>query len=110
MLQHELTHVQSSQPASVMGSVVVSMPLQPAVNKASVAAEPGITLVEEEKTVEVLLVDEAEVEAELEEIKHNAAVMQQLKRHSKPHLIFDTDDDDIPTLTHQAGNKTKEIK
>jgi hypothetical protein len=110
MLQHELMHVQSSQPVGVMGSVVVSMPLQPVVNKAAVAAESAITPVEEEKTVEVLQVDEAEVEAELEEIKHNAAVMQQLKRHSKPHLVFDTeDDDDIPTLTHQSGNKTKEI-
>src|SRR4051794_11416280 len=80
MLQHELTHVQSRQPAGVMGSVVVSMPLQPIVNKTSVGVETRNTPpVEEEKTVEVLQVDEAEVEAELEEIKNNAAVMQQLK-------------------------------
>jgi hypothetical protein len=55
----------------------------------------------EEKTVEILQVDEAAMEAELEEIKRNATVIQHISSHSKPQLLFDPKDEDIPTLIHQ---------
>jgi len=54
---------------------------------------------EEERTVEVLQVDEAALEAELEEIKRNAEAMQKISVQNKPSIIFDVDDEQpIPTL------------
>jgi hypothetical protein len=105
MLQYELAHALLQAPA-IDGKqpVVISMPvnvlavptevLPAASNSQSKPAE------EEEKTVVVLQVDEAAVEAELEEIKRNAALMNQLVTNSKPQLLFDAHDDDIPTLSH----------
>lgn len=54
--------------------------------------------VTEEKIVEVLQVDEAEIEAELEEIKRNAEAVQKMSVHNKPAILFDDDEHPIPTL------------
>ncbi|MFT3681752.1 MAG: hypothetical protein QM791_15885 [Ferruginibacter sp.] len=103
MLQHELNHLQAASPA-VTSLVAVSMP---PVSIAEAVAEnktalPATTMppapAEEEKIIEVLQVDEAAVEAELEEIKRNAAAIQQITTKSRPQLLFDMADDDIPTL------------
>jgi hypothetical protein len=67
-------------------------------------AEP-VTEPVEEKIIEVLQVDEAELEAELEEIKKNAERMQQMSMHNKPAIVFEPEEnteEDIPTLAHQA--------
>jgi hypothetical protein len=109
MLQHELTHFQTQQPASAKESVIFSMPLQTIVTQSPVSVEPEKKPVAEEKTIEVLQVDEDEVAAELEEIKRNAAVRQKISGHSKPHLLFDSGEDDIPTLTQHTRNKGREI-
>jgi DNA-binding transcriptional MerR regulator len=56
---------------------------------------------EEEKVIEVLQVDDAEIEAELEEIKKNAAAIQQISVQSKPENLFQdlkSDDELPPTL------------
>jgi hypothetical protein len=100
MLQHELAHLQRNEPLTSKEAIVVSMPKQiiPAFKP---AVETPIT-VEPEKTVELLQIDEAEVEAELDEIKRNAVAMQQMNTHSKPHLLFDLADEDIPTLAQQT--------
>lgn len=100
MLQHELAHLQRNQPLNSKEAIVVSMPKQiiPAFKPAIEETIPAET----EKTVELLQIDEAEVEAELEEIKRNAAAMQQMTTHNKPHLLFDLTDDDIPTLPQQT--------
>lgn len=50
----------------------------------------------EEKIIQVLQVDEAELEAELEEIKKNAAAIQKISVQSKPQLLFDAFVDDLP--------------
>ena len=65
---------------------------------------------EEEKIVEVLQVDEAEMEAELEEIKRKAEEINKLSTQNKPGLLFDPIDD-IPTMIHQQtdGPPKKEI-
>ena len=109
MLEHELVHLQASQPAG-SNAVTVSMPIQP------ITAPPLATLNEskpapEEKTVEVLQIDEAEIAAELEEIRRNADSRQQMAGHKKPHLLFEPEEDDIPTLTHQTiiSSRDKEI-
>ena len=110
MLQHEITHVQLNETDEISKSVTVSMPLQTIVlqqeSKPELESKP---VVAEEKIIQVLQIDEEEVAAELEEIKRNAAVMQQISGYNKPHLFFEQDDDDIPTLIHQAFNRGKEI-
>ncbi len=63
----------------------------------------------EEKIIEVLHVDEAELEAELEEIKRNAKTREQIGSQNKPPLLFDPVED-IPTLTHQQSGRTKQRK
>jgi hypothetical protein len=57
----------------------------------------------QEKTVEVLQVDESEVEAELAEIKRNAEVKNLMSSHASQAQLLNTEEhaDDIPTLTHQ---------
>ncbi|MCW3090417.1 MAG: hypothetical protein JWP81_1486 [Ferruginibacter sp.] len=112
MLQHELSFLQAGQPISAKGAVVVSMPLQsikiqesPKPNPAAIETKPA----QEEKIVEVLQVDEAEVAAELEEIKRHASMMQQIHGHSKPQLLFEPEENDIPTLNHQVTGRGKEI-
>ena len=110
MLQHELMHLQAAAPANGKEVVSVSMPVNTNLQKAeTVKEEPPAPPAEEEKTVEVLQVDEAEIEAELEEIKRNAAVMQQISSTSKPQLLFDDSNDDIPTLPPRPVAEKKEI-
>ena len=97
MIQHELIHLKATQPAMVNTAVAISMPLQIVEQLSDTEKKDAI----EEKTVEILQVDEAAMEAELEEIKRNATVIQHISSHSKPQLLFDPKDEDIPTLIHQ---------
>jgi thiamine kinase-like enzyme len=64
----------------------------------------------EEKVFEVLRVDEAELEAELEEIKRNAAEIHRISRQGKPQLLFEHFEPDIPTLSHQSAVTRQEVK
>jgi hypothetical protein len=95
MMQHELQHLQSTEPTKQ--SVSVSMPI-------TTPAAPKPEVIEEEKTVEVLQVNEEEIEAELEEIKRNAASIQRMTAQSKPQLLFESIDEEAPTLRqHQSS-------
>ncbi|MES2848701.1 MAG: hypothetical protein V4685_06570 [Bacteroidota bacterium] len=111
MLQHELAHLQATAPANGKEVIAVSMPVNANISPANEAPVEKVPekAVEEEKTVEVLQVDEAEIEAELEEIKRNAAIMQQMSTKSKPQLLFDDQSDDIPTLPPKPVVQKKEI-
>lgn len=100
MLQHELVHLKELQPKEANKLVAISMPLQIIDDKFAEEIAVGTTF-KEEKTVEILQVDEAAVEAELEEIKRNATAMKHFSTHSKPQILFEPADDDIPTLIHQ---------
>jgi hypothetical protein len=87
MLQAELAHLQKAggmQPGGITVDIpqTVLPPVAPA----------------EEKIVEVLQVDEAAIEAELEEIKRNAEAMQKMSVHNKPVISFDDEEHPIPTL------------
>ena len=55
---------------------------------------------EEERTTEILQVDEEAMEAELEEIKRNADMMKMVSVQNKPAFQFEMDED-IPTMSHQ---------
>lgn len=135
MLQHELQHVQSAQPSTAPSLVAISMPVERveppieipiAAYKPLAAAPPPAPvppakplLVEipeqsqpevEEKTYAILEVDESEIEAELEEIKRNAALIQQITVQSKPPMLFETAADEIPTLVLQNQPQPTEVK
>lgn len=63
---------------------------------------------DEEPVISILQIDEAEVEAELEAIKRNAQVVQQMSAHTKPSLLFDDSGDplheaELPTLRFQPA-------
>ena len=116
LLQHELMHLQQQQPKAAKEVVSVSMPASmnfaaamPVVENKVPGENADVPVKEEEKIIEVLKVNEAELEAELEEIKRNAAMMQQMSGKSKPQLLFDVHDDDIPTLPKHKSTGAKEI-
>ena len=94
MLQSELLHLKSlqaelSDPTSVRIDIPVFQRISPPPEQ-------------EEKIIEVLKVDEAEVEAELEEIKKNVNTINKLSATNKPQLLFDPVED-TPTLIHQQS-------
>jgi len=64
---------------------------------------------EESKIIGILQVDESEIEAELEEIKRNAEVLQQISLQNKPNMVF-APEEDIPTLTQQFHPKPEVAK
>ncbi len=99
MLQAELLHLKAGNAPEINNDVIAVTVSQ----NSQVIGEPlpkADTINIEERTVEILQVDEAELEAELEEIKKNAETMQQISVQNKPHIVFEPEDD-IPTLTHQ---------
>ncbi len=100
MLQAELLHLQADN-GHVHNNGHVSITISPPNNITRAPKEITSPETTDEKTVEILQVDEAELEAELEEIKRNAEAIQKISVQHKPHIIFETEED-IPTLTHQA--------
>jgi hypothetical protein len=103
MLQAELSHVQANAAPEAKAGISVDITQ----NNIPTAARPA-----EEKTVEVLQVDEAAIEAELEEIKRHAEAMKKMNVQNKPALVYHADEEDIiPTLAHHipAAPQQKEI-
>lgn len=101
MLQSELQHLQQVNGFNPEPIVITVSNITPVIKEApAIATMPA----EDEKIVEVLQVDEAEIEAELEEIKRNAETLQQISVHNKPHIVFEAEED-VPTLTHQQEYK-----
>lgn len=95
MLETELSHLNSNALPQNSSIITVDIP-----QTILPAAKP-----EEEKTVEVLQVDEAEIEAELEEIKRNAEAVQKMSVQNKPSLIFEEEEEQhIPTLAHHLSD------
>lgn len=103
MLQSELLHLKAtSKPAAESRSVAVDLPVS--FNMPS--NEPSAEQNEPEKIIEILQIDEAEVEAELEEIKKNAEAKNSMSAQNKPSIIFDPVED-TPTLIHQKAPEQK---
>jgi hypothetical protein len=103
MLQSELLQQQGTTTITNKGKVTVMMPGSLANDNPFQAYSGQIDQVvkQEEKIIEVLKVDEKEIEEELEEIKRNAQVKNQMSINAKPVLMFDPIED-VPTLTHQV--------
>ncbi len=109
MLQAELLHLQQhSAPVFQQESVAITVSNQ--FNPVEAALKNNADeSISEEKTIEILQVDEAEIEAELEEIKRNAEAHQQVSAHNKPQIVFEPEEE-IPTLVQHQGNKTEPKK
>lgn len=108
MLQAELMHLRSQEQGTDRAAVSIDIPV---VFETGSAIENGHEKSDaEEKIVQVLQIDEAEVEAELEEIKRNAEARNKFGVQSKPPMLFDPVED-TPTLFHQqpARDKSREI-
>lgn len=103
MIQSELMHLKASgQSAGEGESITIDIPSN------FDQSQPSGTK-QEEKIIQVLQIDEAELEAELEEIKRNAKTREQISLQNKPTLLFDPVED-IPTLAHQESVKQKQQK
>ena len=106
MLQSELLHLKATGgEATTASAVAFNMP----VSFETPNQPPVETNEPEEKIVEMLLIDEAEVEAELEEIKKNAEARNQISIQNKPPMLFDPVED-TPTLVHQQPGLAKPKK
>jgi hypothetical protein len=107
MLQSELLHLKAiTAPGAEVAAVAIDIPVSfENAEKTAAAADK-----EEEKIIEVLQIDEAEIEAELEEIKRNAEAKNVMSVQNKPPIVFDPVED-TPTLIHQrpADKPKKEL-
>jgi hypothetical protein len=109
MLQAELMHLKSGQQSSPAGSVAIDFPAAVPFEQPASFPKETIETAPEEKIIEVLQVDEAEVEAELEEIRKNAEARKKIAAQNKPPLLFDPVED-TPTLIHQQKKASKPPK
>lgn len=100
MLRSELEHLKLIQPKKDHTTVAVH--IAPSLNDAPPKREEQ-PAVPEEKTVEVLQIDEAEVEAELEEIKRTAKEKSSIGAQNKPATLLFDPIEDTPTLTQQPS-------
>ena len=94
MLQHELTHIQTKQPELLKESVIISMPLQAILPQQPTANKENNSAVVEDKIVTVLQIDEAEVAAELEEIKRNEALLKPRNSLNRAPVFFEDDEEE----------------
>ena len=101
MMQLELAYLRDKQAVDLKESESASINLvPPVIRKPSASATYAIPEIEK-KIIGILQIDEEELAAELDEIKRNAALMQQISGQSKPNLVFESEQTDIPTLSHQ---------
>ena len=102
MLQSELLHLKATgQPEAILSAVAIDVPVA-----FEMTGEMLTNNNDEEKIIEVLQVDEAEVEAELEEIKRNAEAKNSMSAQNKPAFVFDALEE-TPTLTQQRIREPK---
>jgi len=114
LIQAELQK-QMAAAGTAVGSQRVAVVLPGATTVSKLIAEPETKEevkplpVSDEKTVEVLQVNEDEVEAELEEIRQKAAFAQKMQAKQaqfKPGFLFEEEEEvEAPTLLHQPDYK-----
>ena len=104
MLESELVHLKNITPREDISNNNAAVKVSKLFEKQTGNDALSEDTVPEEKTTEVLQIDEADIEAELEEIKKIAEERNTISLHSKPSFTYDPIDD-IPTL---AGRKSFE--
>ncbi len=103
MLESELLHLKSITPPDAAQNITTAVNISKQITPEKPIAEEHLPVVEEEKTVEVLQIDEADLEAELEEIKKTTEERNKFTVQNKPAPSFDYLDD-IPTLANRQMN------
>ena len=103
ILQAELARQNTASAPATSSKVSVIMPVAAVTVKPATRVTPPVQpeMPAEEKIIEVLKVDEAEIEAELEEIKRKAELVNKASTTAKPTtgLLFDPVEE-VPTLAH----------
>ncbi len=102
MLESELLHLRNITPPSVINetnntAITISKHTIP-----PQLATASNEVLEEEKTIEVLQIDEDELEAELEEIKKNAAEKTTIASQNRPAVAFE-EIEEIPTFANRKN-------
>lgn len=102
MMESELLHLKNITPPNTneaqVASVHIAKQMTPEIGNTLVADNT----ISEEKFVQVLQINEAEVEAELEEIKKNVEVRSTLSYQNRPPVLFEGMDE-IPTLANRQS-------
>ena len=98
MLQAELESHAESQKEIIKDKVSVIMPRSLGIFRELISDSQNIS---EEKTIEILQVDEKEIEEELEQIKRNADAVNSMGANVKQPFLYDPIED-VPTLAHQT--------
>ena len=103
ILQHELMHLKSILPPVENNFIAISMPLQQ-IEKIVVAASACTEIDPPEKVVELLLVDEAAVAAELDEIEtqRNDALNSTVNPLKKPQSIYEPAVSTVPPPVYHS--------
>ncbi len=104
MLEAELLHLLGGRAPGSSGHVAINVSQNTVLPTAAEIEKDTTGNLPEEKIIEILQVNEADIEAELEEIKRNAEMMQKISVQNKPAILFEMDED-IPTLSHQQQPK-----
>jgi hypothetical protein len=102
MMESELLHLKNITPTSSKDVIPASVNISKQIIPQTIYDEADFSMTEPEKIVEVLQIDEAEVEAELEEIKKNAEVRNSLGYQNRPPVSFE-EIDEIPTLVNRQN-------
>lgn len=103
MLESELQHIKSITAPDATQNSTIAINISKQITPEKQVEEQQLPVAEEEKTVEVLQIDEADLEAELEEIKKTTEERNKFTVQNKPAPSFDYLDD-IPTLANRQIN------
>jgi hypothetical protein len=102
MMESELLHLKNITPSNSAEALVATIHIAKQIVPKNDEAMPVDIAIPEEKIVQVLQIDEAEVEAELEEIKKNVEVRSTLSYQNRPPVHFEGIDE-IPTLANRQS-------
>lgn len=107
ILQAELLHLTACTSSFETKGVAIEIPH----NINSSSQNFPEKLKEPDRVVEVLQVDEAEIEAELQQLKQNAERFHKMSANSKPHFVFDMDvEEELPTLAQRGNSESSSSK
>ena len=102
MLQQELAYLRDKKVEEVNENDPESIQsVPPVIQKPLASATYAIPEVEK-KIIGILQIDEEELAAELDEIKRNASLMQQISGQSKPKLVVESEEVEIPVKPIQT--------
>ncbi len=102
MMESELLHLKNITPPILSEASIATVHIAKQTTPDSITEASEDISIAEEKIVQVLQIDEAEVEAELEEIKKNVEVRSTLGYQNRPPLHFEGLDE-IPTFANRQS-------